>query len=66
MLKINYKGYEISQASNNHVAIFKNNEMIFHSQSRKKLGKEGLKKQLEFYLRLDSLLEKMGYDNIEN
>ena len=52
MLKINYKGYVISQASNNHVTIFKNNQMLFHSSCHKKLNEEELKKQLDFYLNL--------------
>lgn len=46
MKKINYKGYEISQASNNHVAICKDNQMLFYSQCNEKLDKEELKKQL--------------------
>lgn len=62
MLKINYKDYKISQAENNHIMICKDNQMLFHSQSNKKLGEEGLKKQLEFYLRLNSLLEKVESD----
>ena len=59
MLKINYKGYIISQASNNHVAICKDDKMLFHSQCNKKLDKNELKKQLDFYLRLYGLLEKV-------
>lgn len=59
MLKINYKGYKISQTSNNHVAICKDNKMLFHSQGNKRLNKEELKKQLDFYLKLYSLLEKV-------
>lgn len=55
MLKINYKGYEISQASNNHVVICKDKQMLFHSQCNKKLDEEELKKQLEFYLKLNCL-----------
>lgn len=62
MVKINYKGYIISQAENNHVMICKDNQMVFHSQCNKKLDKEGLKKQLELYLRLNSLLEKVESD----
>ena len=62
MLKINYKGYKISQAKNNHVAICKDNQMLFHSQINKKLDKEGLKKQLNLYLKLDKLLEKVESD----
>lgn len=59
MLKIKYKGYIISQASNNHVAICKNNQMLFHAQCNKKMNKEELKKQLEFYLGLYGLLDKI-------
>lgn len=55
MLKINYKGYEISQADNNHVVICKDKQMLFHSQCNKKLDEEELKKQLEFYLKLNCL-----------
>ena len=52
MLKINYKGYVISQASNNHVMICKDNQMMFHAICRKKLNEEELKEQLDFYLNL--------------
>ena len=40
MLKINYKGYEISQAENNHVMICKDNQMVFHAQVNMKLNKD--------------------------
>lgn len=62
MLKINYKGYEISQASNNHVMICKDNQMAFHGQASVKLNKDGLKKALEHYFKLKDLLEKVGSD----
>ena len=52
MLKIEYKGYTISQASNNHIMICKDNKMLFHTQVSIKLNEEGLKKQLDFYLML--------------
>lgn len=52
MLKINYKGYTISQASNNHIMICKDNQMLFHASMTKKLNKEELKKELDFYLML--------------
>lgn len=58
MLKINYKGYEISQASNNHVMICKDNQMVFHSQADIKLNKDGLKNVLEHYFKLKNLVEK--------
>lgn len=62
MLKINYKGYKISQASNNHVMVFKDNQMMFHGQSDIKLNKDGLKDVLEHYLKLNDLLEKVESD----
>lgn len=62
MLKINYKGYEISQASNNHVMICKDNEMVFHSQINIKLNRDGLKNVLEHYFKLNGLLRKVESD----
>lgn len=62
MLKINYKGYEISQASNNHVMICKDNQMVFHGQTDIKLDKDGLKNVLEHYFKLNDLLEKVESD----
>lgn len=63
MLKINYKGYEISQASNNHVMICKDNQMVFHGQASVKLNKEGLKNILEHYFKLKDLLERAESDS---
>lgn len=62
MLKINYKGYEISQAKNNHVAICKDDRMLYHGQSNIKLNEDGLKNVLEYYLKLSDLLKKMESD----
>lgn len=62
MLKINYKGYKISQASNNHVMIFKDNQMVFHSQIDIKFNKDGLKNVLEHYFKLNDLVEKVDND----
>lgn len=59
MLTINCKGYIISQAENNHVMICKDNQMLFHAQLNKKLNKEELKQQLDFYLKL---IEKVESD----
>lgn len=56
MLKINYKGYIISQAKNNHVMICKDNQMVFHSQADIKLNKDGLKNVLEHYFKLNDLV----------
>lgn len=62
MLKINYKGYEISQAENNHVMICKDNQMVFHAQVNMKLNKDGLKNVLEHYFKLKNLVEKVESD----
>lgn len=62
MLKINYKGYELSQADNNHVVICKDKQMVFHGQASVKLNKDGLKKVLEHYFKLKDLLEKVESD----
>lgn len=62
MVKINYKGYEISQASNNHIMICKDKQMVFHAQCNKKLNKDGLKNVLEHYFKLNDLLEKVESD----
>lgn len=63
MLKINYKGYVISQTSNNHVMICKDNQMVFHSPTSIKLNKEGLKNALEHYFKLKDLLERAESDS---
>ena len=65
MLKINYKGYEISQAKNNHVMICKDNEMLFHAQYNKGLNEDELKQELEVYLKITKALEE-GNINVEN
>ncbi len=57
MKKIKYKGYIVSQAENNHVMITKDDE-IFHAQCNKKLSEEGLKKQVENYIKLKDLIDK--------
>lgn len=56
MLKINYKGYEISQTDNNNVIIYKNNKMLFHKTIGKKLNEEELKEILETYFKIQSAL----------
>lgn len=66
MLKINYKGYKISQASNNHVMICKDNQMLFHAQCNKKLNENDLKQELELFLKLDKELKKEGMFNVKN
>lgn len=66
MLKINYKGYIISQASNNHIMICKDKQMLFHAQCNKKLNEEQLKKELELFLKLNKALEEEGIFNVKN
>ena len=63
MLKINYKGYEISQAENNHIMICKDNKMVFHAEKSTKANKEELKNILENYLNLVKILEEVETDN---
>lgn len=62
MLTINYKGYIISQAQNNHVMICKDNQMVFHGQVSIKLNKDGLKNVLEHYFKLNDLVEEVESD----
>lgn len=66
MLKINYKGYTISQASNNHIMICKDKQMLFHAQCNKKLNEDDLKQELELFLKLNKVLEKEGMFNVKN
>lgn len=57
MKRVNYKGYKISQASNNHIMILKGNEMVFHVNAIKKLTEEELKEQIDNFLNLLELLD---------
>ena len=66
MLKINYKGYTISQASNNHIMICKDKQMLFHAQCSKKLNEDDLKQELELFLKLNKALEEEGMFNVKN
>lgn len=65
MLKINYKGYTISQASNNHIMICKDKQMLFHAQCNKKLNEDDLKQELELFLKLNKALEEEGMFNVK-
>lgn len=62
MLKINYKGYIISQAENNHVMICKDNQMLYHAQATTKFDEDGLKNVVEHYVKLKNLIKKVGSD----
>lgn len=57
MFAIEYKGYKISQSSNNHVSIFKDGKMVFHASCSVKYKEENLKEILEFYLKIKKLLD---------
>lgn len=62
MLKINYKGYEISQAKNNHVMICKDNQMLYHAQVTTKFDEDELKNVVEHYFKLNNLIKKAESD----
>ena len=56
MNKLTYKGYTISQASNNHITISKDNKYFFHAQLNRKLSNEEMKKQIDWFIEMQSLL----------
>ncbi len=58
-MKLTYKGYTISQASNNHIMITKDGKMVFHANVTKKLNEEELKKQVDNYLKLLKIIEEV-------
>ena len=62
--KIKYRNHTVSQASNNHVMICKDSEMVFHAQVNKKLTDDELKKQVDFYL--DILLPSVNESEVED
>lgn len=62
--KIKYRNCIVSQASNNHVMICKDDEMIFHAQVNKKLTNDELKGQVDFYL--DVLLPSIDKSEVTN
>ncbi len=55
-MKAKYKDYTIVQASNNHIAIFRNNKQIYHSSFSKKLNYEQLLNHLITFLKIFSVL----------
>lgn len=55
---INYRGCTVSQASNNHVTICKDDEMVFHANIDKELTDDELREQVDFYL--DVLLSSIN------
>lgn len=48
--KIRYRGHIVQQNVNNHIMIFKNEEIVFHAEIEKKLTDSELKRQVDFYL----------------
>lgn len=62
--EIKYRDCIVSQASNNHVMICKDNEMVFHASFNKKLTDDELKGYVDFYL--DVLLPSIDESEVEN
>ena len=62
--KIKYRDCIVSQASNNHVMVCKDGEMVFHAEVNKKLTDEELKGNVDFYL--DVLLPSIDESEAEN
>ena len=62
--EIKYRDCIVSQASNNHVMVCKDGEMVFHAEVDKKLTDEELKGNVDFYL--DILLPSIDESEVEN
>lgn len=62
--KIKYRNCIVSQASNNHVMVCKDDEMVFHAEVDKKLTDEELKGNVDFYL--DILLPSIDESEVED
>ena len=62
--EIKFRDCIVSQASNNHVMICKDSEMVFHAEVDKKLTDEELKGYVDFYL--DVLLPSIDESEAEN
>lgn len=50
MFTIEYKGYKISQSSNNHISIFKDGKMVFHASCSVKYKEEIMKLFVDKYM----------------
>lgn len=61
--KIKYRNCIVSQASNNHVMICKDGEMVFHAETGKKMTDDELKSYIDFYL--DVLLSSIEEDEVD-
>lgn len=62
--KIQYRNHTVSQASNNHVMVCKDGEMVFHAEVDKKLTDDELKGNVDFYL--DVLLPSIDESEVTN
>ena len=62
--EIKYRDCIVSQASNNHVMVCKDGEMVFHAEVDKKLTDEELKGYVDFYL--DVLLPSIDESEAED
>lgn len=62
--EIKYRNCIVSQASNNHVMICKDSEMVFHAEVNKKLTDDELKGYVDFYL--DVLLPNIDESEVTN
>ena len=61
--EIKYRDCIVSQASNNHVMICKDSEMVFHAEVDKKLTDNELKWYVDFYL--DVLLSSFNESDVD-
>lgn len=61
--KIKYRNCIVSQASNNHVMICKDGEMVFHAETDKKMTDDELRSYIDFYL--DVLLSSIEEDEVD-
>ena len=62
--KIKYRNCIVSQASNNHVMICKDSEMVFHAEVDKRLTDDELRGYVDFYL--DVLLPSIDEREVED
>ena len=62
--EIKYRDCIVSQASNNHVMVCKDGEMVFHAEVDKKLTDDELKGYVDFYL--DVLLPSIDESEVED
>ena len=62
--KIKYRNHTVLQASNNHVMICKDSEMLFHAEVDKKMTDDELKGYVDFYL--DVLLPSIDESEVDN